>query len=76
VVIGIDGLLPAGGASLWRKLAFMRSSDARLPLDALRDTIAAYRRHNCDVVVLDRESGRVLGEAHLVRATQAKGEAA
>jgi uncharacterized protein (DUF58 family) len=76
VVIGIDGLLPAGQSSLWRRLAFSRASDARLPLEALRETISAYRRHGCDVVVLDRESGRVLGEAHLVRAAQAKGEAA
>lgn len=76
VVIGIDGLLPQGGRSLWKRMAFARPSDARLPLEALRETIAAYRRHGCDVVVLDRESGRVLGEAHLVRAAQAKGEAA
>ncbi len=76
VVIGIDGLLPQGGSALWRKLAFVRQADERLSLESLRETIAAYRRHNCDVVVLDRESGRVLGEAHLVRGSQAKGEAA
>jgi hypothetical protein len=68
--------LPGGPRSAWRRVAFQREPEARVEMAALRETIAAYRRFGCDVVVLDRDSGRVLGEAHLARAGQAKGAAA
>jgi hypothetical protein len=76
VVIGIDGILSGGPRSAWQRVAFQREPEARVSMPALRDVIAAYRRFGCDVVVLDRDSGRVLGEAHLLRAGQAKGAAA
>jgi hypothetical protein len=31
----------------------------------LRELLASYRRYGCEVVVVDRESGRVIGDAHL-----------
>jgi hypothetical protein len=76
VVIGIDGIHPSGPRSGWRRFAFEREVEARVAMPALREVIAAYRRFGCDVVVLDRDSGRVLGEAHLTRAEQPKGAAA
>lgn len=68
IVIGVDGITQRGGPSLLERVALAPSTSSRVPLSALRQLIASYRRHGCDVVVLDRESGRVLGEAHLERA--------
>ncbi len=69
VVIGVDGITQ--DVSTWlARVALLPRSSARVPLTTLRNLIAAYRRYGADVVVLDRESGRVLGDAHLARAPQ------
>jgi uncharacterized protein (DUF58 family) len=79
VVIGIDGILPQKPSSWFSRVALLDEGSARISLDGLRALMAAYRRLNCDVIVLDRESGRALGDAHLAhaaRAAEAQGEAA
>ncbi|MET0344066.1 MAG: DUF58 domain-containing protein [Polyangiales bacterium] len=77
VVIGVDGIRPPGGASWLARLALSPAPSTRSELPALRELIARYRRAGCDVVVVDRESGRVLGDAHLAqRARPATREAA
>jgi uncharacterized protein (DUF58 family) len=78
VVIGIDGFLPAKPPSLLARLALLREGTSRIAIEQLREVMASYRRLNCEVVVLDRESGRVLGDAHLsqLREAPARGEAA
>lgn len=69
VVIGVDGITQEISSWLSR-LALLPRSSARVPLATLRRLITAYRRYGADVVVLDRESGRVLGDAHLARVPQ------
>jgi uncharacterized protein (DUF58 family) len=77
VVIGVDGLSTLGPAQWWSRLTLKRAAAAQIPLAVLREVLAAYQRLNCDVVVLDRESGRALGDAHLNHAARhARGEAA
>jgi hypothetical protein len=77
VVIGIDGLSTQGSAQWWSRLTLKHRGGAQIPLTVLREVLSAYRRMNCDVVVLDRESGRALGDAHLSHvARHAQGEAA
>ena len=70
---------PERGGWLGRlaRLALAPVASTRSELPALRALIARYRRAGCDVVVVDRESGRVLGDAHLaVRDATAESEAA
>jgi hypothetical protein len=79
VVIGVDGIAHDPSASLWTRLeriALAPSRSARVSSRALRDLLASYRRYGCEVVVVDRESGRVLGDAHLSRAADLKREVA
>lgn len=77
IVIGIDGLSTSGPAQWWSRLTLKRTAASEIALDSLREVLAAYQRMNCDVVVLDRESGRALGDAHLSHvARHTRGEAA
>jgi len=67
-------------------MAFQTSASPRTQLSELTASVTAYKRLGCDVLVIDRESGRVLGAAHLAhvagsaaqrtREAQAKGAAA
>lgn len=77
VVIGVDALAPDGQRSMWSRLTLKDSGKVRVSTAQLREVIAAYRRLPCEVVVLDRASGRAMGEAHLQHAARpASGEAA
>jgi uncharacterized protein (DUF58 family) len=76
VVIGVDGITQQEGASWLARVALLPSASARVPLSTLRALVAAYRRYGADVVVLDRESGRQLGDAHLARVGEAQRAAA
>jgi hypothetical protein len=75
IVIGIDGVSAQQSASWLERVALLAAGSVRTPLIALRELMAAYQRLGCEVVVLDRESGRVLGDAHLAprRATAGTG---
>ncbi|MDB4975372.1 MAG: hypothetical protein JWN48_3713 [Myxococcaceae bacterium] len=68
VVIGVDGIMQRPGASWLERLTLAPTRSTQVPLAELRALITAYRRHGSEVVVVDRQSGRVLGEAHLRRA--------
>jgi hypothetical protein len=65
VVIGVDGVVAREKPSLLARLAFQSSPSPRTLLSQLAVSVAAYKRLGCDVLVIDRESGRVLGAAHL-----------
>jgi len=73
VVIGVDGIEAVLRDPFWKRAAFLPSPTVRVPTRMLRDTVAAYRRLGAEVVIFDRESGRVLSEAHF---TENRGEAA
>ncbi|MDB4990568.1 MAG: hypothetical protein JWN04_5746, partial [Myxococcaceae bacterium] len=68
IVIGVDGITQRASASWLERIALSPTTTAQVPLAQLRDLITAYRRFGCEVVVVDRQSGRVLGDAHLRRA--------
>ncbi len=85
VVIGVDGVVAQDAPSLLERLAFQTNVNPRTTLAELTASVTAYKRLGCDVLVVDRESGRVLGAAHLAhvagagqrsRGAQAKGAAA
>jgi hypothetical protein len=67
VVIGVDGITQREGASWLSRITLAPRASTQIPLVALRALIASYKRVGCEVVVLDRESGRLLGDAHLNR---------
>ncbi len=70
IVIGVDGVVKEQKPSLLARLAFQSSTSARTVLSQLAASVAAYKRLGCDVLVIDRESGRVLGAAHLAHVQQ------
>ena len=77
VVIGVDGITQAAAPTWLERLTLSPARSTRSQLAALRGLIARYRRLGCDVAVVDRESGRMLGDAHLPpRPTQRASEAA
>lgn len=69
IVIGVDGITQRPAASWLERMTLSPSAATEVPLLSLRDLIASYRRYGCEVVVVDRRSGRVLGEAHLARSS-------
>jgi uncharacterized protein (DUF58 family) len=68
VVIGVDGITQRQGASWLERLTLAPRVSTQIQLAELRALITSYKRAGCEVVVLDRESGRLLGDAHLNRA--------
>lgn len=70
VVIGVDGLRSQDTRSLLAQLAFASDAPTQVSLAALQQTLTAYRRMGAEVVVVDRESGRILGESHLAHVAQ------
>ncbi|MEY4509536.1 MAG: hypothetical protein RLZZ450_1658 [Pseudomonadota bacterium] len=71
VVIGVDGITQREGASWVERLTLAPRASTQIQLAELRALITSYKRAGCEVVVLDRESGRLLGDAHLNRPGQA-----
>jgi len=67
IVVGVDGITQRHEASWVERVALAPAASTQISLVDLRALIAAYRRTGCEVVVLDRESGRVLGDVHLQR---------
>ena len=64
VVVGVDGLGPDGGRTWWRRLLTRAPRRATTSLSALDEVTQALASGGAEVVVVDRETGRVLGEAH------------
>ncbi len=67
VVIGVDGIERTTVEPLWKRAALLPSSQVRIGAAALKETVAAYRKLGAEVVIFDRESGRVLSEAHFAQ---------
>jgi len=70
VVIGVDGITQRAGASWLSRVTLAPRPSTQIQLASLRALITSYKRAGCEVVVLDRESGRLLGDAHLNRPGQ------
>jgi hypothetical protein len=74
VVIGVDGVAGAAPPSLLSRIALQSQGTSSTALRLLQDCVAFYQRLGCDVVVLDRDSGRMLGSAHLAHVARVQGE--
>lgn len=73
VVIGVDGLEAMTKEPFWKRAALLPAQSARVPTAMLKETVAAYRKLGAELVIFDRETGRVLSDAHFA---QAQGAAA
>jgi len=65
VVIGVDGVTGEAAPSWLARVALNEQRSARARLVALSESVRFYKKLGCDVLIVDRDSGRVLGEAHL-----------
>lgn len=72
VVIGVDGVTPDAPPRLAERVALQAVSERRTRLGALQESIRFYKKLGCDVLVVDRESGRFLGDVHLSHAARTK----
>lgn len=72
VVIGVDGLAPMDAPSILKRALLRRREPASTPSEGLDAVLAALASARADVVVVDRQSGRVLTDAHR-RASRALG---
>jgi uncharacterized protein (DUF58 family) len=70
VVIGVDGIATQAAPSLLARVALQRAASTRTALHALKESVAFYKQLGCEVVVVDRDSGRLLGDAHLSHAAR------
>ena len=64
VVIGIDGAVAAPKRSLLRTLLVRSVPRTGTAAEALDEVLGALGRTRCELLVIDRTTGRVLGEAH------------
>jgi hypothetical protein len=71
IVIGVDGLASEGAPSLLKRALMRRRAPDATPSEGLDAVLAALASARADVVIVDRESGRVLTDAHR-RAAAAK----
>jgi uncharacterized protein (DUF58 family) len=74
IVIGVDGIASAAPPSWLSRIAFQSQGSVRTALRLLQDGVAFYRRLGCEVVVLDRDSGRMLGDVHLAHVARVQAE--
>jgi uncharacterized protein (DUF58 family) len=77
VVIGVDGVTREPAPPWWLSLALSPRRSPRTALRALQESVTFYKKLGCEVLIVDRDSGRLLGEAHLAHvARAARGEEA
>jgi hypothetical protein len=77
VVIGVDGVTREPPPPWWLGLALSPRRSPRTALRALQESVTFYKKLGCEVLIVDRDSGRLLGEAHLAHvARAARGEEA
>lgn len=70
IVIGVDSLTEARERPRWFRF-FVRSQERDAPtMRELEEVIRAFKKARCEVLVLDRTSGRVWSDAHRKGATQ------
>jgi hypothetical protein len=63
-VLAVDGLAPHDAAPWWRRLLSQPAPSHGAPLSDVDAVLRALSAAGCDAVLLDRTSGRQLGEAH------------
>ncbi|MCB9601210.1 MAG: DUF58 domain-containing protein [Sandaracinus sp.] len=64
VVVGVDGLASVTTPSIVKRALMRRRAPESTPAEGLEQVLAALAGARADVVVVDRESGRVLTDAH------------
>jgi hypothetical protein len=63
VLIGVDELVEDKPISPWRRLVFKPEAAQVLAADRVREVLATLSRSRCQVIVLNRQNGRLYGEA-------------
>lgn len=76
IVIGVDGLAKRPERKLWQRLIAFDPASEGTSADALDEVLRILGTTRCEVVVLDRTSGRRLGEGHRAAARALAGAAA
>jgi hypothetical protein len=64
VVLAVDGLAPDPHLPLWRRLLVRPAPVTGTPLGDVEAVLRPLAAAGCDVVLVDRPSGRLLGNAH------------
>lgn len=64
VVIGVDGIDSAPPRAWWQRLIARDAPREGTPIEALDAVLSALAATRCEVVVIDRKSGKRLGSAH------------
>ncbi|UJR79883.1 DUF58 domain-containing protein [Sandaracinus amylolyticus] len=64
VVIGVDGIDSSSKATWWQRVIAREAPRVGTPIDELDAVLGALAATRCEVVVIDRRSGRRLGTAH------------
>ena len=77
-VVATDGIDVGARAPLWRRLLLAQPAREGTPADELDQVLRALATSRAEVIVLDRKSGRRLGDAHraAMRRLEKKQEAA
>ncbi len=70
IVIGVDGIESLSLEPLWKRAALLPAGRVRIEARSLTNTVSAYRRLGAEVLIFDRETGRVLGDAHFAAAAR------
>ncbi|MBN1655810.1 MAG: DUF58 domain-containing protein [Deltaproteobacteria bacterium] len=63
-VIGIDGMSIGKREPRWRRLISLPAPQVGTPAEQLQQTVQALKKGKCQITVLDRVSGRAIGEQH------------
>ena len=66
-VVGVDGLAAGRVRSLWRRLVAPAPVLHGVPIDALDEVVRTLGAARAEVIVVDRKTGRLLGDAHRAR---------
>lgn len=64
VVIGVDGIDASPPATWWRRALLREAPRSGTPIGELEAVLRALAATRCEVVVIDRRSGRRLGDLH------------
>jgi hypothetical protein len=72
VVIGVDGVTSETAPGWLERLALSSDRSLRTPLEALQASVRFYKKLGCEVLIVDRDSGRLLGDAHLAHVARVK----
>jgi hypothetical protein len=68
VVIGVDGIDGSPPRSLWARIAMRAEKPEGTPITELDSVLHTLASARCEIVVIDRKTGRRLGDVHRSRA--------